>query len=92
MIAHHSLYSKVYRKHWISCMIIFCWLFSYGFQLPTLFKIWGRFGFDEKLGTCSILPDENGRSSKTALFFIAFIIPCIIIIACYTRIFWVVHE
>lgn len=73
-------------------MIIFCWLFSYGFQLPTLFKVWGRFGYDEKLGTCSILPDENGRSSKTALFFIAFITPCLIIIACYARIFWVVHE
>lgn len=92
MIAHHSIYSRIYKKHWISCMIIFCWLFSYGFQLPTLFKVWGRFGFDEKLGTCSIVPDENGRSSKTALFFIAFITPCVIIIACYARIFWVVHE
>ncbi|XP_063695885.1 G-protein coupled receptor moody isoform X2 [Culicoides brevitarsis] len=92
MIAHHSIYSRIYKKHWISCMIIFCWLFSYGFQLPTLFKVWGRFGYDEKLGTCTIVPDENGRSSKTALFFIAFITPCIIIIACYARIFWVVHE
>uniref|UniRef100_A0A336MKP8 CSON001470 protein n=1 Tax=Culicoides sonorensis TaxID=179676 RepID=A0A336MKP8_CULSO len=92
MIAHHSVYSRIYKKHWISCMIIFCWLFSYGFQLPTLLKVWGRFGFDEKLGTCTIVPDENGRSSKTALFFIAFITPCIIIIVCYARIFWVVHE
>lgn len=52
----------------------------------------GAFGYDKNLGTCSILKDSNGRSSKTALFVIAFVIPCIIIIGCYARIFWVVHE
>lgn len=92
MIAHHSIYARIYKKFWIVAMIIFCWLFSFGFQLPTLFKVWGKFGYDPKLETCSILRDENGRSSKTALFVIAFVIPCIIIIICYARIFWVVHE
>jgi hypothetical protein len=43
MIAHHSLYAKVYKKCVIYFMIIFCWVFSYGFQLPTLFKVWGKF-------------------------------------------------
>lgn len=52
----------------------------------------GEFGYDPKLETCSILTDVNGRSSKTALFIIAFVIPCIIIIVCYARIFYVVHE
>lgn len=52
----------------------------------------GAFGYDSNLGTCSILKDANGRSSKTALFVIAFIIPCIIIIGCYAKIFWVVHK
>ena len=92
MIAHHSIYARIYKKYWIVAMIIFCWLFSFGFQLPTLFKVWGKFGYDPKLETCSILRDDNGRSSKTALFVIAFVIPCIIIIICYARIFWVVHE
>ncbi|XP_055844569.1 G-protein coupled receptor moody [Episyrphus balteatus] len=91
MIAHHSAYAKIYKRHWIGVMIAFCWLFAYGMQLPTLFGIWGRFGYDSRLGTCSIMSDENGNSSKTALFMIAFVIPCIIIIGCYTKIFWVVH-
>lgn len=94
-------------------MILFCWLLSYGMQLPTFFKVWGEwkkqsnvelclkycliyfvgaFGYDPNLGTCSILKDAYGRSSKTALFVIAFVIPCVIIIGCYARIFWVVHE
>lgn len=93
MIAHHSFYAKVYKPNWkLHVMILFCWLFSYGFQLPTLFKAWGQFGYDPKLETCSILPDADGTSSKTALFVIAFVIPCLIIIVCYTRIFWVVHK
>lgn len=92
MIAHHSIYSKVYKRLWIGVMIGFCWLFSYGMQLPTFFKVWGAFGYDPNLRTCSILKDENGRSSKTPLFVIAFVIPCLIIVGCYARIFWVVHK
>uniref|UniRef100_A0AAG5D1X8 G-protein coupled receptors family 1 profile domain-containing protein n=2 Tax=Anopheles atroparvus TaxID=41427 RepID=A0AAG5D1X8_ANOAO len=92
MIAHYNVYAKVYKSTWIAVMIAACWIFSYGFQLPTLFGVWGRFGYNHQLGTCSILPDEHGRSSKTAMFIIAFLIPCIIIVICYSRIFWVVHA
>lgn len=92
MIAKNRYYAKVYTKKCIIAMIVFCWIFSYGFQLPTLFGVWGKFGYDKKLETCSILADENGRSSKTALFIIAFVIPCIIIVICYSKIFWIVHK
>jgi hypothetical protein len=50
------------------------------------------FGLDDRLGTCTILKDNNGNSSKTALFVIAFVIPCCVIVCCYARIFWVVHK
>jgi hypothetical protein len=92
MIAHNRVYSKIYKRFWIGAMIAFCWLFSYGFLMPTLLGVWGKFDYDEKLATCSIMPDSNNRTSKAALFFIAFLIPCIIIVVCYTRIFWVVHK
>lgn len=42
MIAHYSIYARIYQKFWIILMIAFCWVFSYGFQLPTLFKVWGK--------------------------------------------------
>lgn len=61
------------------------------FDCSTLNRL-GQFGYDSKLETCSILQDVYGRSSKTPLFIMAFVIPCIIIIVCYARIFWVVHE
>uniref|UniRef100_A0A0A1WR06 G-protein coupled receptor moody n=2 Tax=Zeugodacus cucurbitae TaxID=28588 RepID=A0A0A1WR06_ZEUCU len=91
MIAHHASYAKIYRKHWIAVMIIFCWAFSYGMQVPTLLGVWGKFDYDDKLGTCSIM-SSHGRSSKTTLFITAFIIPGMVIIACYTKIFWVVRQ
>lgn len=52
----------------------------------------GQFGLDSKLGTCTIIPDQYGRSSKTVLFLTAFVLPCIVIISCYARIYWVVHR
>ncbi|XP_076282791.1 G-protein coupled receptor moody isoform X2 [Lasioglossum baleicum] len=92
MIAHHGLYSKVYKKYWIASMIIFCWIFSYGMQVPTLLGVWGTFDYDTNLETCSIVKDLKGRTSKTFLFVMGFLIPCVVIVGCYTKIFWVVHS
>ncbi|XP_059062837.1 G-protein coupled receptor moody-like [Achroia grisella] len=92
MIAHHSWYARVYRKQNIALMIVFSWMFSYGMQIPTLVGVWGKFDYDPDLGTCSIIPDDKGRTSKTALFVIAFIVPALLIFICYARIFWVVHS
>lgn len=92
MITHHGLYARIYKRHWIAIMIAACWLVSYGMQLPTLLGAWGRFGYDSRLQTCSIMSDVHGHSSKTTLFITAFVIPCLVIIACYAKIFWVVHK
>ncbi|XP_015587054.1 G-protein coupled receptor moody isoform X2 [Cephus cinctus] len=92
MIAHHGIYSRVYKKHWIALMILFCWVFSYGMQVPTLLGVWGRFDYDVNLETCSIVKDAHGHSPKTFLFVMGFLIPCIVIVGCYAKIFWVVHS
>jgi hypothetical protein len=42
MIAHYGFYGRVYRVGWIAAMIAFCWLFSYGMQVPTLLGVWGE--------------------------------------------------
>lgn len=46
MIAHHSSYARIYKRHWIACMILFCWAFAFGMLLPTYLKIWGMFEWD----------------------------------------------
>ncbi|KAJ8687767.1 hypothetical protein QAD02_023561, partial [Eretmocerus hayati] len=92
MIAHHGIYARVYKKQWIASMILFCWIFSYGMQVPTLLGVWGEFDYDENLETCSIVRDVHGRSPKSFLFLFGFVIPCVVIVGCYTKIFWVVHK
>lgn len=92
MIAHYNVYNRIYKKVWIGAMIAICWVLSFGMQIPTLLGVWGVFGLDSKLGTCTILKDDSGNSSKTALFVIAFVIPCCVIVCCYARIFCVVHK
>lgn len=91
MIAHFSVYKLVYRKVWIALMIAFCWVFAFVMLLPTLLSKWGRFGFDPRLQTCSIIDDEN-KSPKQVLFGLGFCVPAIIIIICYSLIFYVIHK
>ncbi|CAH1389966.1 unnamed protein product [Nezara viridula] len=92
MIAHYGVYTKIYKPLWIGCMIAFCWALSFGMQIPTFLGYWGKYSYDHNLRTCSIMEDEWGRSSKQSLFLIAFVIPCLIIVGCYAKIFWVVHS
>ncbi|KAK9870282.1 hypothetical protein WA026_006369 [Henosepilachna vigintioctopunctata] len=92
LIAWPSLYPSIFTKTKVTLYIIGIWTFSYSLQIPTLLGIWGKFGLDEKLGTCSITEDENGRTPKTMLFVCGFALPCIIIIISYATIYWVVRQ
>lgn len=92
LIAFPNLYPNIYTKFKVVLYISIIWLFSYGLQIPTLLGKWGYYGMDEKLGTCSILKDENGNSSKTALYVIGFGLPSVTIIICYVKIYLVVKK
>lgn len=72
-------------------MVASTWLCAFGTLVPTWFGKWGRFGLDVNVGSCSILPDEVGYSPKQFLFLVAFVIPCLFIVICYARIFYIVR-
>ncbi|XP_076041026.1 G-protein coupled receptor moody-like isoform X2 [Oratosquilla oratoria] len=91
MIAHFSVYKSVYRKGWIGLMIAGCWVFAFLMLLPTLLGKWGRFGLEPRLQTCTILEVDN-KSPKQVLFAIAFCVPAIVIVICYSLIFIVIHR
>lgn len=73
-------------------MVLAIWIIAFGLLIVTWFEQFGRFGLDPAIGSCSILPDINGRSPKEFLFVLAFLIPCLAIIVCYARIFYIVRE
>lgn len=73
-------------------MVLATWASGFGALLATWFERWGRFGLDPAIGSCTILPDVNGRSPKEFLFILAFITPCVAIVVCYARIFYIVRR
>ncbi|KYM92939.1 G-protein coupled receptor moody [Atta colombica] len=92
MIGHPSLYSMLYKTKFLIPMVLAIWIIAFGLLVVTWFERFGRFGLDPVIGSCTILPDINGRSPKEFLFVLAFLIPCLAITVCYARIFYIVRE
>lgn len=92
MIGHPGLYPTLYKTKYLIPMVLAIWIIAFGLLIVTWFERFGRFGLDPVIGSCSILPDVNGRSPKEFLFVLAFLIPCFAIIVCYARIFYIVRE
>ncbi|XP_076753031.1 G-protein coupled receptor moody [Xylocopa sonorina] len=92
MIGHPRIYPRLYKPKYLVPMVLSTWIIAFGFLIVTWFGRWGRFGLDVAIGSCSILRDVNGRSPKEFLFVVAFLIPCIAIVVCYARIFYIVRK
>lgn len=73
-------------------MVAGIWLITFSIMIPTWLGVWGRFGLDTSIGSCSILHDKYDRSPKEFLFIVAFMLPCICIVICYARIFLLVRK
>lgn len=83
---------RLYKKQYLGLMVACTWMFGFGALITTWFGKWGRFGLDARIGSCSILPDSHGHSPKEFLFIVAFVIPCLAIVVCYARIFYIVRK
>ncbi|KAJ8687765.1 hypothetical protein QAD02_023559 [Eretmocerus hayati] len=92
MIGHPRLYPKLYKPRYLALMVLATWIGGFGALIPTWFGRWGQFGLDPVIGSCSILPDDRGRSPKEFLFILAFLAPCCAIVICYARIFYIVRK
>ncbi|XP_011306892.1 G-protein coupled receptor moody [Fopius arisanus] len=92
MIGHPRLYPKLYKPRYLILMVLATWISGFGALVATWFEHWGRFGLDPVIGSCTIVPDVNGRSPKEFLFILAFLTPCIAIVVCYARIFYIVRK
>ncbi|XP_059616446.1 protein trapped in endoderm-1-like [Phlebotomus argentipes] len=92
LIAYNSVYSSVYRPMYIWLQLFLVWVVSFSLLIPPVLGVWGQMGLDEMTFSCTILPDESGRSPKKVLFLVGFLIPCIVIIISYTCIYWTVRR
>ena len=62
-------------------------VFSFGPMLLPLTGAWGQLGLNERTFSCTILPGENGKSPKRALFAVGILAPCAVISTCYIMIY-----
>lgn len=67
------------------------WVGSFLLLTPTAFGAWGSFGFNYKVSTCTIL-EKNGKSPKSFLYALAFILPSAVFIYCYLNIYLTVRK
>ena len=80
-----SIIFRLYSNKWLPVQVAGTWICGFLFLVPTSLSLWGHFGLDPSIGSCTILPDNHGRSSKEFLFVFAFLSPCLAIIVCYAR-------
>lgn len=91
LINHYHLYDRIYTRRYIGLMILLYWAFSFSIMVPPLVGVWGQLGFHKETFSCTIL-DLNGKSPKKFLFVLGFLLPCVVIIASYSCIFYKVHR
>ncbi|XP_017065882.1 G-protein coupled receptor moody [Drosophila eugracilis] len=92
IIAHPRQYPRIYQRRYLALMVAGTWVTTFSIMIPTWRGVWGIFGLDTDIGSCSILHDRYGRSPKEFLFIAAFMVPCICIVICYARIFLLVRK
>ncbi|XP_050744602.1 G-protein coupled receptor moody isoform X2 [Drosophila biarmipes] len=92
IIAHPRQYPRIYQRRYLALMVAGTWVTTFSIMIPTWRGVWGIFGLDASIGSCSILHDQWGRSPKEFLFIAAFMVPCICIVICYARIFLLVRQ
>jgi len=87
IIGYYEYYSKVYTARNVYLMIAALWMFSFGMITPPLFDLWGSLGLDEATFSCTI-KELNSKSPKKFLFLVAFLLPSVVIVVCYSAIFY----
>ncbi|XP_075721947.1 G-protein coupled receptor moody-like [Rhipicephalus microplus] len=91
VIVKPRLYSRAFTEGNNLLVVTVTWLLTLSLLIWPTAGIWGRFGWDADIGTCSVVP-KNGRSSKAFLFMVAYFVPATSFVICYSRIYWIVRQ
>lgn len=91
IIVKPRLYGRAFSEGNNLLVVTATWLLTLSLLIWPTAGIWGRFGWDAEIGTCSVVP-KNGRSSKAFLFMVAYFLPATSFVICYSRIYWIVRK
>lgn len=90
-IVKPRLYPKAFTEGNNLLVVTGTWLLTLSLLFWPTAGVWGEFGWDADIGTCSVVP-KNGRSSKAFLFMVAYFVPATSFVICYSRIYWIVRK
>ncbi|XP_064485817.1 G-protein coupled receptor moody-like [Ornithodoros turicata] len=91
MIAQPTRYKQTFTPGNNLLIITGIWLLSFSLVIWPTARVWGRFAWDPYTGTCSVVP-HNGKSSKQFTLTFVYIVPTIVFLSCYGRIFCIVRS
>lgn len=60
--------NRIYQRKFLGMMVAATWIGTFAILIPTWRGVWGKFGLDTEIGSCSILPDENSKLSSNSLY------------------------
>lgn len=90
-IVKPGLYPRAFTEGNNLLVVTGTWLLTLSLLFWPTAGVWGQFGWDGDIGTCSVVP-KNGRSSKAFLFMVAYFVPATSFVICYSRIYWIVRK
>lgn len=91
LIVYNHWYKIVFTKAYSVLIIFGSFVFVVLLLIAPLLEAWGRFGFEESTLACTIV-EVDGVSAEWFLSLLAFGLPCLTIVICYTHIFFVVRK
>lgn len=55
------MHRRIYRRKYLGLMVAGTWFGAFGTLIQTWRGKWGSFGFDKRIGSCTILRDKNSK-------------------------------
>ncbi|GLH10961.1 Protein trapped in endoderm-1, partial [Gryllus bimaculatus] len=93
LVACRAQYERVFRAPRAALLAAAAWLLGFAPMLLPLAGVWGRLGLHARTFSCTVLPRAGGGPSpKKLLFVVAFLLPCAVIVASYSCIYWRVRS
>ncbi|KAH9384875.1 hypothetical protein HPB48_026905 [Haemaphysalis longicornis] len=90
-IVKPGLYARAFTEGNNLLVVTGTWLASLSLIFLPTAGVWGQFGWNGEVGTCTVVP-KNGRSSKVFILTVSYFLPATSFVICYSRIYWIVRE
>ncbi|KAK3917698.1 Protein trapped in endoderm-1 [Frankliniella fusca] len=91
LIMWHGVYARLYSRPHILLMVLLVWVAGFSLLVPPLLGVWGCLGLEPRSFSCTILK-KDGASPKKIFFVVGFALPCTVMAAAYSCIYWRVRR